>query len=256
MANHPGDAGNALPLELVSALVDLVPQTLFFVKATDGRYLAANDAMGRFLGRASGRAVVGRPNSAFFPPATLRYFDTLDAAVIGRGRRLVDRFDTVTERQGDRTLFLFSRLPLRDRTGRTVAVLGLSRRLEGGGLIRAQQERVAVASAWLIDRLAEAFEAGALAAAAGVSRSQIERDFRRVLGTSPRRFLARQRIAEAIALIETDAPLAEIALACGYGDQSAFTRRFAAETGLAPSAFRTVSRDRREALAVGLRLLI
>jgi AraC family transcriptional regulator len=45
-------------------------------------------------------------------------------------------------------------------------------------------------------------------------------------------------------LAETDAPLAEIALAAGFADQSHFSNVFRRETGLSPSAFRRAVRTR------------
>ena len=44
-------------------------------------------------------------------------------------------------------------------------------------------------------------------------------------------------------LRESEAPIARIALACGYCDQSAFTRQFKAVTGLTPAQYRVVSLD-------------
>ena len=42
-------------------------------------------------------------------------------------------------------------------------------------------------------------------------------------------------------LRESAAPIARIALACGYCDQSAFTRQFKAVTGLTPAQYRETS---------------
>jgi transcriptional regulator GlxA family with amidase domain len=38
--------------------------------------------------------------------------------------------------------------------------------------------------------------------------------------------------------MKTDTPLADVALACGFADQSHFTRVFSAATGLPPGAWR------------------
>jgi AraC-like DNA-binding protein len=39
-------------------------------------------------------------------------------------------------------------------------------------------------------------------------------------------------------LLDTDLPITEIALRCGYTDHSAFSRQFRALTSLSPSQFR------------------
>jgi AraC-like DNA-binding protein len=39
-------------------------------------------------------------------------------------------------------------------------------------------------------------------------------------------------------LTESDAPLVEVAAACGYSEQSAFTRQFKATVGMPPGVYR------------------
>jgi AraC-like DNA-binding protein len=47
-------------------------------------------------------------------------------------------------------------------------------------------------------------------------------------------------------VLDTSLPLAEIALACGYADQSAFTRAFGRATGLTPAAYRRQAQASRQ----------
>jgi len=71
------------------------------------------------------------------------------------------------------------------------------------------------------------------------ARLVVSRAFRRSMGMPPHRWLVRQRIEQAKALLrEGRAPLAEISLACGFADQSHFTRCFSAWTGVSPGRWR------------------
>ncbi|BBZ26277.1 transcriptional regulator [Mycolicibacterium madagascariense] len=80
-----------------------------------------------------------------------------------------------------------------------------------------------------------------LARECGLSTSQFSRAFRRTVGESPHQWLIRQRIERAKTLLrESEASLAEIALGCGYCDQSHFTRSFTAWTGISPGRWRRV----------------
>ena len=73
----------------------------------------------------------------------------------------------------------------------------------------------------------------------GLSSSQTRRLFHRNLGTSPRSWLARERLALAQRLlVETDAPLMAIAHRCGYCDVHHFSRRFGESIGLPPATWR------------------
>jgi AraC-like DNA-binding protein len=86
-----------------------------------------------------------------------------------------------------------------------------------------------------------------LAGRCGLSRSYFARAFAISLGTPPHRWLVRQRIGRAMAMLEsTDDSLSLIALACGFADQSHFTRMFRAAVGSSPAAWR---RRRRAGLA-------
>jgi AraC family transcriptional regulator len=84
-----------------------------------------------------------------------------------------------------------------------------------------------------------------LATAVGVHPVTLARGFRKAYGCSVGAYLRWLRVARAAReLAETDAPLAEIALAAGFADQSHFSNVFRRETGLSPSAFRRAVRTR------------
>jgi AraC family transcriptional regulator len=82
-----------------------------------------------------------------------------------------------------------------------------------------------------------------LAAIAGTSQTAFARGFKRATGTSPYRYLMQQRIAQATRLLtNTQTPIAEVALACGFSHQEHLTRLFHRETGTTPAAYRRRAR--------------
>ncbi|KUM27145.1 hypothetical protein AU467_18025 [Mesorhizobium loti] len=89
--------------------------------------------------------------------------------------------------------------------------------------------------------LATGFDLAELASAAGVTRFQVIRDFHRAAGMTPGQYLRDRRIRAASALIKTDMPLAEIAVATGFADQSHLTRVFKTIKGLSPGAWRAAA---------------
>jgi AraC-like DNA-binding protein len=67
----------------------------------------------------------------------------------------------------------------------------------------------------------------------------VSRGFRAAFGATPARYRAEARARRALAaLCERDDPLVEIALACGFADQSHMSRAIVELTGVAPSAWR------------------
>ncbi|MET3590992.1 AraC-like DNA-binding protein [Mesorhizobium shonense] len=89
--------------------------------------------------------------------------------------------------------------------------------------------------------LSAGFDLAQLAAAARVTRFQVIRDFHRAAGMTPGQYLRDRRIRAASALMKTEMPLAEIAVATGFTDQSHLTRVFKTIKGLSPGAWRAAA---------------
>ncbi|WP_395830420.1 AraC family transcriptional regulator [Elstera sp.] len=76
-----------------------------------------------------------------------------------------------------------------------------------------------------------------LAAVAGLSRFQIVRGFTRLTGLTPHAYLVQRRLHQARRLMAESLPLAEVAAASGFADQSHFTRLFTRQYGVSPGTF-------------------
>ena len=80
-----------------------------------------------------------------------------------------------------------------------------------------------------------------LAATAGVSEGHFLRGFKQSTGMTPHRWLVARRIDRARTLLaDRKLTLTDVALAVGYGSQSAFGYVFRRETGHTPSAYRSL----------------
>ena len=80
---------------------------------------------------------------------------------------------------------------------------------------------------------------GELGQISGWSRSQIDRQFRGVLGTTPRKWLEQKLLREVeYALTTTTEPLKSLAYRYGFADPAHFTHWFKALTGNTPGQFR------------------
>ncbi len=77
-----------------------------------------------------------------------------------------------------------------------------------------------------------------LAAIAGFSRFHLARAFRKELGLTPFAYLTGRRIARAKRLLAGERPLSQVALDCGFYDQSHLSRSFKAWVGVTPGRYR------------------
>ncbi len=84
-----------------------------------------------------------------------------------------------------------------------------------------------------LDQLAEA--------AGNLSRYHFARLFKQSTGYSPYQYFVRQKIKQAQSLLrrQKSASLGEVAFACGFRDQSTFSRIFRQVTGLTPRSYRS-----------------
>jgi AraC family transcriptional regulator len=82
-----------------------------------------------------------------------------------------------------------------------------------------------------------------VAEALGLSRAHFIRAFRISVGDTPYQWQMAQRLERARRLLAgTEMPLVDIALSCGFSDQSHFTRVFALDAGTPPGAWRRTMR--------------
>ncbi|MBC8036669.1 MAG: AraC family transcriptional regulator [Rhizobiales bacterium] len=77
-----------------------------------------------------------------------------------------------------------------------------------------------------------------LALAAGVTRFQVIRDFKKLVDLTPAAFIRNRKLRRASALIEQGLSLAAAAAEAGFSDQSHLSRTFRAAHGITPGMFK------------------
>jgi AraC-like DNA-binding protein len=110
------------------------------------------------------------------------------------------------------------------------------RRHEKGGLARWQIDRV---HAFIEEHLTECIRVSDLSTLARSSPSYFSCAFKRTFGVSPHAYVMSRRISMAVELmLNSDAPLSQIAINCGFADQAHFSRQFRRAMGYTPSTWR------------------
>jgi AraC-like DNA-binding protein len=232
-----------LSLDLVEALLDELPSVIFFVKDERLRYAGANKAMLGLCGARSPVDLLGRSSGDFFATAAARRYEIADRRAMRTGRPIRDQLDLTVPLRGPPVWALQQRWPILDNDGQVLGVAVMARTLAAPDRRHPTYERVAAAVEHISANFGAPLDIADLARRAGVSVSQLERDFMALFGVPPRRYLAKVRLDAALEMLLTDAPLADIAQACGYADQSAFGRRFQAALGMSPSRYRHARRE-------------
>ena len=229
----------------VLELIDLLVDVMFCMKDAEGRYLAVNPAFVRRAGRKSKRDVIGRRAADFFAaPLALRY-EEQDRRVFATGRPLRDELELIRREDGGLGWYVTTKLPVASRrdSGQICGLVSISRDLRTPGSDEVAVRALQRAVEHVRENLAETIRVTGVAAAAGLSPSQLERRMRKAFGLSAMQYVLRARVERAAELLaDTEMPLAEVAVVSGFYDQADLTNRFARLTGETPAQFRAHQR--------------
>jgi PAS domain S-box-containing protein len=220
-------------------LFDGLPDVVFFAKDLEGRYRTVNETLARRLGKRSKEEVVGRTARELFPaPLGERYLDQ-DLAVCRTGRPVEDLLELHLYPDGHEGWCVTTKMPLRGADGAVVGLAGTSRDVRPPDPGSGSLEGLAGVLRLLHEKPGGPHRVEQLARRAGLSPDRFSRRVRALFGLSASQLVIKVRVDAARRMLrETEAPLARVALACGYCDQSAFSRQFKAVTGLTPAQYR------------------
>ena len=100
-------------------------------------------------------------------------------------------------------------------------------------------DRIERALVFVEAHLFEKVPLAALAEHVGSSPWHFHRLFTALTGETPAAYVWKRRMSEICRrLVETEQPLVELALDCGFESQATFTRAFTRHTGMSPARFR------------------
>jgi len=226
----------------IEALFDPLPDLVFALKTREGRYLSVNEAWVKRCGLKHKSEALGRTARDLFPAHMAARYEAQDEKLLRTGMAIVDSLDLIRYANGGAGWCLSNKVPLKDGRGKIIGIATLSKDLvepSRAGLI---DQAFAAAVDHIQAHYDEGLRVDKLAPMAGLSVPQFERRMKRVFHISSAQFITKTRIDAALqALTETQTPLGQIAVDCGWYDHAAFSRQFKQVTGLTPSEFRLLS---------------
>lgn len=233
------EAWKALPAATLVELFDSVHEAVFFVKDRAARYVLVSQTLVERCGCSSRSALIGKTVLDLFPKPMARAYYEQDRRVLDTGLPLRDELELHLYVHGEAGWCVTNKVPLRDAAGEVVGLLGFSNDLHVSADQAGGYGDVADAVRHVRPHYAETLRVEELARMSSLSSFQFEQRIRRIFGVTPAQFIIKTRIDAACDLLRaTKKPMAEIALECGFYDQSALSRQFKGVTGLKPSEYR------------------
>lgn len=220
-------------------LFDSLSDLVFFIKNGRGEYVVVNQTLVTRCGVENKLQLIGRTPLEVFPAPMGANYQTQDLALLQSGQPLLNELELHLYPSGSSGWCLTTKVSLLGRDGQRIGLVGMSRDLESPLKEGDDFRQVAAAIRHAKDHLAAAPTLDELANVAGLSPYQLDQRIRRVFHLTTGQLLLKFRIDLATQrLRDTITPLSQIALDCGYSDQSAFTRQFRTTIGLTPTEYR------------------
>jgi AraC-like DNA-binding protein len=171
-------------------------------------------------------------------------FASQDRDILSGGPSIRDHLELHLYPGGGSGWCLTYKEPVRGKDGGIAGVCGISRDLHSPGAQDAEYAALSGVLKHIQRHYDESLRLPALAEMAGLSVYQFDQRIRALFHLTAGQYLVKVRIEAACKrLTGTAEPVVEIALACGYSDQSAFSRQFKQAVGISPMAYRRKMRE-------------
>lgn len=221
-------------------LFDAVEDTVFFLKDSLGRYVSVNLPLVRRCGFSSKLELLGKKAAEVFPSELGECIESQDAEVLQSGAPILGRLELHLYRGGAEGWCLTWKQPLRDANGNVVGLSGISRDVPRGPSI--ESDELSLVSSVLNriqSHLSTSLNPEELASSIQLSAYQLDRRIDALFGLSTSQYVTRSRIDLARHLLTGSVKsISDIAIDCGYADQSSLTRQFRRSVGVTPNVYR------------------
>jgi AraC-like DNA-binding protein len=220
-------------------ILDHLADVYFYVKDVNSKWQECNSAILTLFNAAHKSDVLGKADWDFYPEQIAREIIEDDRSVIETGRPIVNKLEVIVDEGGHLLWVLTTKTPARNRQGEICGVMGLTRPVGTTDMLPNGYRQFSKVIDHVEEHYRSALEISELARIAGLSESQFRKRFMKLFKISPLKFITRIRVQTAAKLLlSSDAPIADIALKCGFCDQSYLTRQFSSFFGMTPKKYR------------------
>ena len=225
--------------QLLNELFDSIPGAHYFVKDAHSRFMGGNKSFADALGEPSVEAMIGKTDYDYSPDFMADAFYADDQAVITSGKPLRDKIELVSSHDGSLDWLCTTKIPVRDQNGSIVGLAGVARIIQDSDSVYAGHPEMYKIVNFVKASFRKKLSVSDMAKVGGISVSSQERLFRKTFGLTPLMYLRRTRLNAACKLLrETKDELSQIAIECGFNDQTNMTRAFRLELKITPLRYR------------------
>ncbi len=225
--------------ESVLSLFDVLPQTYFYAKDKQSRFVKVNHLFLENHGLEDDSEALGKTDRDFHPPLMAEAYIREDRRVMASRKPQPGQVWLVLHRRSVPRWYISTKTPLMDASGEVIGLAGAMYRIEQQEEMTRYLQELLPVTRYIEEHFAEQISMTVMAEMAGHSATHFNRRFKQPLRVTPTAYLRSVRVQAAQSLLTTTSrSLSEIAINVGYADQSHLTRRFREVTGMTPAAWR------------------
>jgi PAS domain S-box-containing protein len=220
-------------------LFEHLPGVCYFLKNEKSELVKANQSFLERLGLHSESELIGKTDYDLFPRQLAENFRRDDQRVMERGEPLINRVELFINRQGIPDWYVTNKVPVRDREGNIIGVMGTVQGSRDKHGILQPHLPISRAVEFIRTHFREPISIRDLARMVGLSSRQFDRRFKEVFQVTPQQFVIKMRVqAACVALRHPHCGIGDVAAETGFYDQSSFTRHFRKHMGITPLRYR------------------
>lgn len=229
-----------MPLaESLCILFDSLPQTYFYAKDVQSRFVKVNRPFLENHGLNSESEAIGKTDRDFHPPLMAEAYIEEDRRVMSSREPLPGQVWLVLHRRRFPRWYVSTKVPLFNARREVIGISGAMYRIEEQQELTSYFQELLPVVKHIEQHFAESISMAEMSQLARLSTTHFNRRFQQLLRMTPMQYLRTVRIQAAQRLLtSTSRSLAEIASEVGYTDQSHLTKRFREVTGMTPAAYR------------------
>jgi len=223
----------------VETMFDILPDIYFYIKDTNYQFVLCNDATSRLFNLNKKSDVIGKTEFEFFPKKIADAIRHDDYRIIHHAESIVNRTELIVNELGSLIWVSTSKLPVYGHKSEVLGVMGTTRVLREAESLPEDYQPFGAAIKYIQENYHKVIDVTELADMCFLSNSQFRSRFRAVFTMPPQQFILKVRIQAACHLLSnSERNLTDVAMSCGFCDQSYFTRQFKSSLDISPKKYR------------------
>ncbi len=225
--------------QFLESLFESVSGAYLFIKDRESRFMMCSQSFAKTLGESSMKAIIGKTDYDYSPDFLSDAFYKDDQFVMRTKESIRNKIELVPSPDGSLDWLCTTKIPLYGNEGNVVGLAGVTRIIYDSDSVYADHLEMHQIVDFVRANYRKKLSVSDMAEVGQMSVSTQERLFKKTFGLTPLMYLRKTRLNGACKLLrETDISLIDIAIECGFNDQTNMTRAFRLELKITPLKYR------------------